>query len=316
MSYPLLTAVNAPVATSLGTTIPVTATENQTFSIGVTTLYEVDAAGNFTTTPLAQDGPFVLLIDSEQILCSSFDEGVCEVFEDEGTNGRGWNSTTLAEHDAGVAAVSLTYTTVQASTTGVSSVFARTGAVVAGNADYLAVAHGGLTGAVAATRFVGGTVSGAPVTGTFAVGDFVTSLDGNIYICTVAGTSGTWVGTAAANFTASSTVTLTNKRITRRTLAYTANSATPAINTDNYDFVDMTGQTTPITSMSSSLTGTPVNGDLLQIALTGSATAVTWGSSFESSTVALPTITVLTTRLDSFFAWNPVTSKWRVYMVS
>ena len=283
-----------------------------------TTLYEVDADGLPTTVPLGQSGPFVLTIDSEEVLCSSFSEGVCEVYQFEGTSGRGYNTTTLATHSPGVAAVSLTYTSVQSVLTGgdVTSVFARTGDVVAGNADYLAVSHGGLTGAVAATRLVGGTVSGAPVTGTFAAGDFVPSLDGNVYICTVAGTSGTWVGTAAANFTASSTVTLTNKRVTRRTLAYTANSATPAINTDNYDFVDMIGQTTPITSMSSSLTGTPVNGDLLQIALTGSATAVTWGSSFESSTVALPTITVLTTRLDSFFAWNPVTSKWRIYMVS
>ena len=207
MSYPLLTAVNAPVATTLGTTISATPTENQTFSIGATVLYEVDSSGNFTTTPLALDGPFVLLVDSEQILCSSFSEGVCEVFQDSGTNGRGWNTTTVAEHDAGVAVVSLTYTTVQESTSGVSSVFTRTGAVVAGNADYLAVAHGGLTGAVAATRFVGGTATVAPVAGTFAVGDFVVTQNGTVLICTVAGTPGTWVNAAGSNASASGTVT-------------------------------------------------------------------------------------------------------------
>jgi hypothetical protein len=108
--------------------------------------------------------------------------------------------------------------------------------------------------------------------------------------------------------------TLTNKRITRRTLGITANTATPAIDTDLYDFVDITGQTTIITSMTTNLTGTPQNGDLLQIAITGSATAITWGSGFESSTVTLPAITVTTARLDNFFAWNPVTSKWRIYM--
>lgn len=49
------------------------------------------------------------------------------------------------------------------------------------------------TGATAAAAFVGGTVSGAPVAGTFAVGDFVVAQNGKIWICTVAGTPGTWV---------------------------------------------------------------------------------------------------------------------------
>lgn len=49
-----------------------------------------------------------------------------------------------------------------------------------------------LTGAVAATRFVGGTTSGAPTTGTFAVGDFVIDQTGLVWICTALGTPGTW----------------------------------------------------------------------------------------------------------------------------
>lgn len=49
------------------------------------------------------------------------------------------------------------------------------------------------TGATAAASFVGGTASGAPVTGTFAVGDFVIAQNGKVWICTVAGTPGTWV---------------------------------------------------------------------------------------------------------------------------
>lgn len=52
----------------------------------------------------------------------------------------------------------------------------------------------GLTGASAATRYVGGTVSGAPVSGTFSVGDFVVAQDGIVWVCTVAGSPGTWVG--------------------------------------------------------------------------------------------------------------------------
>ena len=209
MAYPALTAVSAPVSTGLATTISIIAQENQTFSLTATTLYEVDADGLFTTVPLGQSGPFVLLVDSEQILCSSFSEGVCEVYQFEGTSGRGYSTTTLAEHDAGVAAVSLTYTSVQSVLTGgdVTSVFARTGDVVAGNADYLAVSHGGLTGAVSATRFVGGTATVHPSTGTFAVGDFVITQNGTVLICTVAGTPGTWVNAAGSNASASGTVT-------------------------------------------------------------------------------------------------------------
>jgi hypothetical protein len=51
---------------------------------------------------------------------------------------------------------------------------------------------GGFTGATAAVRFAGGTVSGAPSTGSFLVGDFVVSNDGNVYVCVAAGTPGTW----------------------------------------------------------------------------------------------------------------------------
>lgn len=49
-----------------------------------------------------------------------------------------------------------------------------------------------LTGATAATRYVGGTASGAPVSGTFAVGDFVIDQTGAVFVCTVAGSPGTW----------------------------------------------------------------------------------------------------------------------------
>jgi hypothetical protein len=51
----------------------------------------------------------------------------------------------------------------------------------------------GMTGAVAASRYVGATASGAPASGTFAVGDHVIDQTGTIYVCTVAGSPGTWV---------------------------------------------------------------------------------------------------------------------------
>ena len=50
----------------------------------------------------------------------------------------------------------------------------------------------GMAGATAASRYAGATASGAPTTGTFAVGDFVVDQTGAMYVCTVAGTPGTW----------------------------------------------------------------------------------------------------------------------------
>lgn len=116
----------------------------------------------------------------------------------------------------------------------------------------------------------------------------------------------------------SSTSTLTNKRITKRVLALSAGSATPAINTDSYDVVHITAQSAAITSFTSSLTGTPVDGDTLRISITddGTARALTWGASFEASTVALPTTTVISTRLDVGFIWNTETTKWRCVAIS
>lgn len=100
----------------------------------------------------------------------------------------------------------------------VSSVFTRTGAVVAQAGDYTAAqvtsaadlssssqqaftgevsapdyVASGLTGATAASRYVGATTSGAPASGTHSVGDFAIAQNGHIFVCTVLGTPGTWV---------------------------------------------------------------------------------------------------------------------------
>jgi hypothetical protein len=110
---------------------------------------------------------------------------------------------------------------------------------------------------------------------------------------------------------ATSTDTLTNKRITARS-GTVVSSATPTINTDNVDFFSITGQLVDITNMSTNLTGVPTEGQTLWIAITGTAArAINWGTSFEASTIALPTTTVTTARLDVAFIYNTVTSKWR-----
>jgi hypothetical protein len=111
--------------------------------------------------------------------------------------------------------------------------------------------------------------------------------------------------------TISSTHTLTNKRITKRT-STEASSATPTINTDNVDFHSITALAVAITSFTTNLSGTPTTGQLLWIAITdnGTARAITWGASFQASgTIALPTTTVISTRLDVGFIWTG--SIWR-----
>lgn len=50
----------------------------------------------------------------------------------------------------------------------------------------------GLTGAVQPTRYVGATTLNQPTSGTFAVGDYVITNGGDVWICTTAGSPGTW----------------------------------------------------------------------------------------------------------------------------
>lgn len=90
-------------------------------------------------------------------------------------------------------------TWVDAATVGpsVASVFTRTGTVVAVDGDYYGVVAAAKTGATAASRYVGATASGAPASGTFAIGDFIIDQTGKVFICTVAGTPGTWVQAGA-----------------------------------------------------------------------------------------------------------------------
>jgi hypothetical protein len=59
----------------------------------------------------------------------------------------------------------------------------------------------GLTGATEQSRYVGGTTSGAPSSGgPFQVGDYIIAQDGNLFICTVAGSPGVWSGPSGGPF--------------------------------------------------------------------------------------------------------------------
>ncbi len=115
---------------------------------------------------------------------------------------------------------------------------------------------------------------------------------------------------ADTKVSSSGTATLSNKRITRRVVTV-AQSATPSINTDATDVASITGLAQAITSVS--VSGAPVDGDLLMVRITdnGVARTISWGGSFEASTVALPTTTVASTMLVVGFMWNTATNKWR-----
>jgi hypothetical protein len=92
----------------------------------------------------------------------------------------------------------------------------QTGAFSSNNAiSGLTISSSGVSPATAASRYVGATTSGSPGTGTFSLGDFVVDQTGAFWICTIAGSPGTWLRVggvgilATPNNTTSSTGTVT-----------------------------------------------------------------------------------------------------------
>lgn len=109
-----------------------------------------------------------------------------------------------------------------------------------------------------------------------------------------------------------STQTLTNKRVTPR-VNTTTSSATPAINTDTTDIFTITALAANITSMTTSLTGTPTGGQqlLIRIKDSGTARTIAWGTSFASSGVAtLLATTVISKTHWVALTWDDVVAKW------
>lgn len=111
--------------------------------------------------------------------------------------------------------------------------------------------------------------------------------------------------------TLGATQTFTASWVQKRTTTV-ASSATPAINTDTTDEFTITALAANITSFTTNLTGTPVNGQTLIVRILDNATARTlaWGASFIARGVALPTTTVLSKYLYVGFLWNSTTSTW------
>ena len=167
-----------------------------------------------------------------------------------------------------------------------------------------------------APTIIGGSINNTPIgASTATTGRFSDLTDTGLTSGRVvyASTGGNLVDSANLTFdgTTLTANTLASTRINPR-VTTTASSATPTINTDTTDIFGLTAQTVDITSFTTNLSGTPVNGQRLWIYIVGTAArAITWGASFEASTVPLPTTTVSTNRLDVGFVWNAATSKWR-----
>ena len=105
--------------------------------------------------------------------------------------------------------------------------------------------------------------------------------------------------------------TLPGVRLTPRLTSIVSN-ATPTINTDNTDVANITALATAITSMTTNLSGTPLNSQRLTVKIKddGTARAITWGASFRATSYALPTTTVVATVLVCEFIYNITDAVW------
>lgn len=170
-----------------------------------------------------------------------------------------------------------------------------------------------------AGTFLGSTLTASEIVGTDGTGGIITlPVDSYPSLPELAFVKGVTSGVQAQlnAFSNSSVATLTNKRITRRVVSVVS-SAIPTVNTDSYDMYILTAQAVDITSFTTNFTGSPSEWEMFWIAITGTAArTISWWAKFEASTVALPTTTVSTNRLDIRFIWNSVSSKWRCVSVS
>lgn len=135
---------------------------------------------------------------------------------------------------------------------------------------------------------------------------------------TVSGITAAMVGLGNVDNTSNTTEraatrTLTNARINPRVVTTNAPGATPAINTDTTDLAIFTGLAAAITSMTTNLTGTPVDGQRLTIRFKDNATAraITWGASFVSSGVATLLATTAISKMHHVHLnYDSAVSKW------
>lgn len=193
---------------------------------------------------------------------------------------------------------------------GVSTFNSRSGTVTPGNADYLAVSSGGLTGATTATRFAGGTASAAPASGTFSTGDFVVAQSGLIFVCTSGGSPGTWVN-AGSLYALLSGATFTGYTAPAVATLTFVGSGTTLVNAAlGNDFrLTVTASTTTIGNPSNSVDGQRIDFQITQGS--GGSFTVSWGGNYDFGTAGAPVLSTAAAKVDIIgFIYNAALGKW------
>lgn len=247
----------------------------------------------------------------------------------------------------------------------VSSVFTRTGAIVAASGDYNAAqvtnaadkssasaqtftgnvaapafVASGLTGAAAASRHVGATASGAPASGTFAVGDFVIDQTAAIWVCNAAGTPGTWVKLAGIDTTASDIHALGTQAAGSTGKAADAGHVHPTTGLVLQAGSSMGGYLAPavvgltfgssiavnaalgnvfavtLTASTGQLANptNPIDGQLIRFRITQGTTGswtLTYGTAYDFGAASAPTLSTAAGKVDVLsFEYNAALTKW------
>jgi hypothetical protein len=210
---------------------------------------------------------------------------------------------TAAIASAGADGVSTNYARYDHTHQGVASFNARLGTVTPTTGDYTVAqvtgaapiasptftgtttapefSASGLTGATAASRYVGATASGAPSSGTFATGDYIVDQTGSLWVCTAAGTPGTWQKSYPALSTAAghlgSLYTLTTGFVTFLSTASLA-VGTWLVTMNTSVFTGVAGQGVEIRVVAGTATATFEGNTSVQSVATGSGAALTVGA--------------------------------------
>jgi hypothetical protein len=163
----------------------------------------------------------------------------------------------------------------------------------------------GLTGATAPARWVGGTTSGAPTTGTWLAGDFVIDQSGFIWVCNVAGSPGSWnsaTGGGVTSVTAADTSVIVGGTV-----------SAPIVSTNTLDVIAADHPPAAAVAMNSKKITGLANGTTSTDAAAFGQVGVTSLTAADTSIVVAGTAgapTVATNTLDVIAADHPAAANW------
>jgi len=164
------------------------------------------------------------------------------------------------------------------------------------------------------TSFINGAGEGAVsvMNGNVGIGTWLPAgqidVEGTLSIAIFHGNVG--IGTATVPAYNLDLVNGTARERNVRRIQTTASSASLTINTDITDLYTITALAAAITF--NNPTGTPNNGDLLEIRIldNGTARAIAWGANFASTSTTLPATTVVSTTMRVLLEYDSAQTKW------